>query len=548
MKHTRTARALVCLLALAMLLSLSANALATEDGPLTPYAEPVTITWAVQASAVQQFIDGDTYDDNVWSRLIKDKLNIDVEVAFSADTSTDAYNNKMNILLASGEFPDIIRFSNRTFFKQAIDAGYIQPLDEVFEKYATDAVKQYRIDYADAFEGATVDGKLYAFPYMNDNFHQAPFLWIRQDWLDNLNAVAPTTVEEMVELARRFTFEDPDQNGENDTYGFGLAGAVVQSNYGTLLGLAGAYGVPGYGNSGVFFRGEDGKITFAYLQPGMKEALALVRDMYAEGLIDPEFTAEDVASMESDVATGRIGMMYHMNWGTWHPFNYSYQQTGVITKPYPIPTKEGYDPKLGINSNQVGDLFMISSACKNPEAAIKILNLYEQVAISSPNPEDFKTYWANEQYRLCPMYIGIPTENFAPILHKALAAGSSEGLTGTVLEYYNYVVGFEDGTLAKDTNAYGTWGQMYIDGYGGSMKIALDYKDKGWLYTNIMANEMPEIWVQNSSVLGDLVDTAFVDIITGVKPIESFDTFVEEWLAAGGQQTLDEMEVLYPAR
>ena len=33
-----------------------------EDGPMTPYAEPVTIFWAVQASAVQQFIDGDTYE------------------------------------------------------------------------------------------------------------------------------------------------------------------------------------------------------------------------------------------------------------------------------------------------------------------------------------------------------------------------------------------------------------------------------------------------------------------------------------------------------
>lgn len=536
----------MAMLLMSMITGLTAVA-ETEDGPLTPYAEPVEITWAVQASAVQQFIDGDTYENNVWSRLIKEKLNIDLKVVLSADISTDAYKNQMNMLLASGDFPDIVRYDNRTFFNQAIEAGYIQPIGEVFDKYASDAVKQYAVDYADAFAGATVNDELYAFPYMNDNFHQAAYLWIRDDWMENLNAQPPKTVDEMVELARRFTFEDPDGNGVNDTYGFALAGSPVQNNYGTLLGLCGAFGVPGYSNTGVFYRGDDGKVTFSYIQPGMKEALAVARQMYEEGLIDPEFMADNVATMEEDVTTGKIGMMYHMNWGTWHPYNYSYFKDGVITRPYPIPTQEGYEPKMGINSNQTGDLFMVSANCEHPEALIKILNLYEQVAISSSDPADFATYWANEQYRLCPIYIGIPTENFAPIIHKALEAGTSEGLTGTALEYYNYVVGFEDGSLADDTNAYGTWGQMYLNGEGGSMKIALDYQEKGWLVTNLMASNQPEIWKQNSALLGDMVDTYFVDIIVGNRPLDDFDEFVQAWLAAGGQQTLDELEVMYPA-
>lgn len=548
MKRKLSLFLVLALLLTPMLAHVSLAGAEAADGPLTPYEEPVTITWAVQASAVQQFMNGDTYDDNVWTRLIKEKLNIDLKVVLSADISTDAYNNQMNLLLATGEFPDVVRYNNRTFFLQAQEAGYIQPIGEVFDKYATDAVKQYMVDYADAFEGAKIDDQLYAFPYMNNNFHQAAFLWIRDDWLKNLNAEPPKSVDEMVALARRFTFEDPDGNGVNDTYGFGLAGSVVQTNYGTLLGLCGAYGVPGYGNTGVFYRGDDGKVTYAYIQPGMKEALRVANQMYKEGLIDPEFVAENVATMEEDVTTGRIGMMYHMNWGTWHPFNYSYFANGVITRPYPIPLAEGYNPKMGINSNQTGDLFMVSANCKHPEAIIKILNLYEQVCLSSSDPNDFQTYWANEQYRLCPIYIGIPTENFAPEVHAALEVKSADGLVGTALEYYKYVIGFQDGSLAKDTNAYGTWGQMFIDGYGGSMKIALDYQKKGWLVTNLMANEQPEIWKQNSALLGDLVDTYFVDIVVGNKPVDAFDEFVSAWLSAGGQETLDELEKLYPAK
>ena len=86
MKKQKITRILAVLLALVMLAGLTACAgretsessadgesstsevsVPENDGPLTPYEEPVTITWAVQASPVQQFIDGDTYEDNVWS-------------------------------------------------------------------------------------------------------------------------------------------------------------------------------------------------------------------------------------------------------------------------------------------------------------------------------------------------------------------------------------------------------------------------------------------------------------------------------------------------
>lgn len=521
----------------------SETASGEEDGPLTPYEEPVTITVGVQATSVQQFIDGDTWEDNVWTRKIKDELNIDIKVAFSADTSTDAYRNKVNALMASGDLPDVFRWGDHTFFKQAYEAGYLADITDVLDQYATDAVKEYQTKFPGGFEGATIDGRLYAYPYMTDNFHQAINLWIRDDWLENTNSEPPTTIEEMIELARKFTFEDPDGNGVDDTYGFGLAGDVLQNNYGTLMGLFAAYGVPGFTSTDGFYRGEDGKVTFAWIQPECKEALTVANQMYQEGLIDPEFVVKDVSNMETDVTSGKIGMMYHACWGTWHPFNLSYQNDGVITRPYKIPEAEGHEIRLGIQSNQTGDLFMINSKCEHPEALVKILNLYEKTAISGTS-EEFQTYWANEQYRFCPIFIGIPTELYASELLPALEKGSSDGLAGQALEYYNYVVGFEDGSLANDTNAYGTWGQMSEN---GSMSIDLAHQAAGEEVESLMGSEIPDIWVQNSSVLGDMVLQAFTDIITGAQPVDYFDEFVTNWLNAGGQETLDAMEELYPA-
>lgn len=536
---------MVALLALGgMAAAVPALAEAPVHKGLEPYEEPITITFAVQSASVQQFFDGDTYENNRWTRLIKDRLNIDVEVAFSADSTTDAYRNKINAVFAAGDLPDMWRFDNRTFFQQAYEAGALADLTDLFDEYATPALKEYMERYPDSFEGASFDGRLHAFPYMNDNFHQAAYLWIRDDWLENLNAEPPTTIDEMMELARRFTFEDPDGNGVDDTYGLALNKKLIIPNYGTLLGLMGAYGVPGYDNDGAFFRDEDGNMTYAYLQPGMKDALAVVRQLYEEGCIDPEFIVKDVDTMETDIINGSIGMMYHMNWGDWHPFNLSFQDSGVITRPYPIPTVEGIDPKMGIRSNKTGDLFMVNADCEHPEAFIKILNLYNEVVYESTNPDDFLYYWSDEQYRLCPAYVGIPTELFAPEIHEALEKGNGDDLPTAIKQMYQYVVDFETGEN-RDANAYGTWGQMKD---GGTMGISLyDYVPNGWLVINEMASIQPDTFVTNASVLESTTVMAFTDIITGVAPLDSFDQYVENWLSAGGQQVLDELDAMYPA-
>ena len=535
-------KTLVWATVLAMLLScLCFVSYAEEDKYFGAYEEPVTITWAVSTSAVQKFRDNDTYDDNLWSRKIKEDLNIDVKVGFSADGSTDAYNNRLNTMLASGDLPDIVATGQRTIFDQAYEAGLIMDLTDIFEEYASPELKSYREKFPESFEGCMKDGRMYAFPYMTDNFHECTFLWIRDDWLKNLNAEVPTTIDEMIELARRFTYEDPDGNGINDTYGLALSNKIMDTTYGNLMGLAQAYGLPASGTSGIFYRGEDGKITYPYIQPEMKEVLRIAHDLYAEGIIDPEFIVKENPQMEQDVLLGKVGMMYHMSWGDWLPFNLSFEDSGVITRPYPIPTQEGYDFKMGIPSNKTGQVWMISKECEHPEAAIKILNLYLETCINTQDPKDFETYWADEQYRFCPIYVGIRTpENFADVLLDAMANDTGDQLPANLRTVYGYIVNFENGT-DTGSNAYGTWGQM---GERGAVVIALtDYK--GHVITNLMADKRPEIWMQNSGVLETIEIQAFTDIITGQKPLDYFDQFVQDWLNAGGQQTLDALEAMY---
>ncbi|MDR0396872.1 MAG: extracellular solute-binding protein [Oscillospiraceae bacterium] len=548
MKRTRIGLALLAAILIAAL-CLPAFASASSSPATSAYESPVTITWGVQASQVQQFFDGDTYETNRWSRLIKDRLNIDLEVAFSADITTDAYRDKLNALLAAGDLPDVFRWADRSFIQQAYEAGYLLDITDLFSAYASPEIANYPSRFPDCFEGASFDGRLYGFPYMNDNFHQAPFLWIRDDWLENLSERAPSTMDEFIALARRFTFDDPDGNGIPDTFGLALDKSILTNNFGNANGILSGFGVPSY-NNGVefFYRDSSGKMTTPVIEDGMKQTLSLLRDLYAEGIIDPEFIVKDTATMEPDITNGKYGMMFHSNWGTWHPFNYSYTSSGVLTRPYPVPVSDGVSYKVGEQSNKSVDVFMINANCENPEAIIKILNLYEEVCVQVPSEEDYYYYWDNEQYRLSPIYVGIPTELHTQELIDAFKIGSKDALPGSVKPLYDQIVDFQNGTNIT-TSGYGAWGQMYeaSNELQGSCVIALSkYRPDGAYVDSVMSTARPDIYIQNSSVWVSMMQTAFTDIIRADRPLEYFDQWVNDFLSAGGQQCLDELEILYP--
>ena len=510
----------------------------------TDEGEARVVTTALMASAVQTFRDDDTWDDNVWTRLIKDELNVDVEVTFTADSATDAYKNQMSLLLASGDFPDVLCFDDGVWLEAAVKGGYVMDITDVFEEYASPEVKAYRDRYPESFEGVSFDGRLYGIPHMNDNFHNSSYLWIRDDWLEYAGGKAPETVEEMVEMAKLFATGDPDGDGiDGNTYGLGLARNVIENNFGTLGGLFAAHGVPNYGDSGIFYRDSNNDMTFSYIQPEVKEALGVVKELFDAGAIDPEFVAKDLSALETDIALNNIGMGYHMNWGTWHPFAGIYSEDGVITRPYPVPKAAGHDVLQGTRSNAISVFFVVGANAEHPEAIMEILNLYYDVAVNGTQ-EQFLTYWADEQYRFAPIFLGIPGENYSDEVIAALQAGDAGDLRGQALEYYNYVVGFEDGSLADDMNAYGTWGQMFER---GSMAIAMEERDNGQQMPNAMADKIPESWQQDASTLVDMARTNFVAFITGTRDLEEFDDYVQEWLDAGGAATLAEMEELYPA-
>ena len=519
---------------------------ASEPGPLGKYTEPVTVTWGINTSSVQQFRPGDNYENNVWTREFKDTLNIDLKVAFTADGASGAFENQVNLALASGDLPDVLRISSYRIFEQGARAGLWADLSQRYDEYADDWMKMIKQKYPTAFEFATIDGKLYGVPPLNDNRQFASLLWIRDDWLQNLNLKAPVTIDELIETARAFTFNDPDGNGRKDTYGLALQNMLVDPSFAHLSGFFSAFGVPAYGHVS-FYRDAGGKVTFSYLDPRIKDALEILARMYQEGLIDPEFTVKDVNKLAEDLSTGRVGMEYGLQWNTWWGFNSLFSNSGVKAHPYPIPAVPGIAPALGHESNMAsGEITVISAKHRNPEALIKMFNLHNTLVNPFMSDETYAKYDADEQWRLTPAMINEPQEpNYQPLLQAALEKGSPEGMPANLIARYNQITDFNRG-INTNADAYGLWGQYSLE---GSMYIIMNsYIPKGWLKESLLGPVWPQSLIDNNAALQKITVQAFTEIITGTKPVSAFDQYVQDWLRAGGQQVLEDLDKLYPAK
>jgi putative aldouronate transport system substrate-binding protein len=427
-----------------------------------------------------------------------------------------------------------------------VEAGYIADITDIYDKYAGEFLQMVKERYAKAFDYATIDGRLYGLPPFNGNEQNANLLWVREDWLKNLNLKAPTTIEELIEVARAFTFNDPDGNGKKDTFGLGLQNRLVNNEHGTVTGFLSAWGIPGFAHA-VYYLDKNGKTTFSYLQPEMKEALRTLQQLYKEGLIDPEFSVKDSSKLADEIGEGKIGMAYGPQWGTWYPWNNVFANYGVITYPYPIPTKAGYQPRLGFESNTAsGGILVINSRVKNPEALIKMVNLSRATNNEWMSAEDRELFDNSEQWRFNPTQVGEPQEvRVGPLIANALLAKDPSTLSDQNKRRYQLCLDFESGA-DQSSEAYGQWGQYSLR---GSMFIIMNkYVPDGWLVESIRGAQWPDSLITNAASLEKITEQALTEIITGAPVDSRFDQYVQDWLRAGGRQALDEFDAQMASR
>ncbi|MDF2935393.1 MAG: hypothetical protein K0Q90_766 [Paenibacillaceae bacterium] len=305
--------------------------------------------------------DEGTYENNRWVKWIREQSGIDVKVV---PVPRNQAQDKLNVLIASKQAPDLIWEYDRNYIGKLITQGAIQPVDQYIEKYST-SYKKYLQEHPELKPYLTFEGKMYAVATERTLDSIANHgMWIRQDWLDKLGLKTPTTMDELITVAKAFKDQDPDGNGKADTTP--LVGSTTFDAYSAMNAAI---------NNQWYL--EDGKMKYGATLDRFGDTLALEKQMYEAGLVDKEYLTDKNFQRANQLwTTGKAGI-YVASWGSGAMEVHIRDMWKNVPDANPVPlepvsTKNG---RFGLYQETAPFIFVaFNKEMQNPKAAVEYLD------------------------------------------------------------------------------------------------------------------------------------------------------------------------------
>lgn len=290
---------------------------------------------------------GDT-DGDISSRYLKEILENEFSKVFPnveliQDTcDNETYKNKIKILMASDEQPDIMFCYGGGFMKSFVDAGKILPLDDYLDNFYKEHMK------ADMQENFIFDGKQYG----SCCTYWTGVLYCNQEMFDQAGAEIPETYEELLDSVKKL------RNAGIEPIALGMVnkwpGQQWINDFTIQLGGAEHYKELAGGESSLN-------------DPVLKEAAELT-----ENLISADAFCTDMYSLTSGEAekmflNGDAAMIYIGNWFT-TVAEESLGENLEVTKMPTVPDAQYTDDYLGGGVNG----WVVSADTRYPETASNI--------------------------------------------------------------------------------------------------------------------------------------------------------------------------------
>ncbi len=492
------------------------------------YKDTVTLHTVRAEYSSAQFPAGDDMTHNIWTRAYKDRLNINVVT----DWVTDEYDTKLNLAISSNKLPDVFHV-NASQLQQLIKADMILDLTEVFDQYASDRIKGYMEADRSSYESGMKDGKLYGIPQLQWGYIDQPdFLWIRNDWKEELGLPDPKTIEDVKNMALKF----------KEAYGgYGLA---IDQTLDYLNLLAVGWGA----HPDMWIPDGNGQLVYGSVQPEMKDAIAEWAEWFKLGIIDPEFPIKDFSAMNAGIVSGKAGMQPYYQWWGYNPGVdlVTNQGTDAIFYPYNIPTVDGKNPVHSFFfANSV--YTVVNKNYAHPEAAIKLLNFYAQMldeGVEHETPETLAAFLDKDIAHVTGAFKIInPQTDYVQYerVSEALKTNDTSAFTtsGMWQKYNNSLEFMKNGTPA----AVGDYLQQGAP--KNAYSIAKQVLDNGEYIESGLKGAPPEQLAKYGSTLDDILTEGFTKIIMGSADIDYFDTVVQNWSTAGGEEVTKAVNELY---
>mgnify|MGYP000971701104 CR=1 FL=1 len=522
--------------------SASSGFTSTESfDPFGKYEPAIDITVGRATNSTYKFIEGESFDNNIWNTEYKNVLGINIKNSFIVDSSQ--YESKVNVVIASGNIPDLMSVSAKQT-KMLMDADLIYDISGIFDDYASPLLKKVVTGDPKIAAASKIEGKLMGIPVPWGLDFQVPEVYIRSDWMKKLSLPEPKTFGDLLKIAETFVTQDPDGDKKKDTIGIPLNKDLSLTSgvgdFGAWLNMLHAY-------KGIWLKDDSGNLVYSSIQPEMRAALQKLQELYRNGIIDQEFSVKDGGKVAQDIVAENVGLYIGVFWSPAYPLqDLKNKNPDSDWNVYPIFSVDD-KPALSQASVNISQFFVIKKKCEHPEAILKLCNLTLEDRFGSRS-EEWSKITMSDKYKNMQTHKYSVIEMETPTLNRDLfnevqAAMDSNDPSKLILQGskddYNGSQKFLKGDN-KFWNIYRVRGDK-----NGGMGVAKKILDSDSIKYNEFFGIPGPVAIEKGSTMDKLENEIFTKIVMDAAPISDFDKFAEQWKKIGGDDLTKEVNDWY---
>ena len=519
------------------------------DGKEFDYSyDDLTERYSVEILATHYGIPTPPFDNDPIAQWLSNKFNLDITLTTVAGSDMESV---ISTRFAANDAPDVIQMAGRDLAFTLSNAGLLMDAKEMYpylplhQKYVTQAMLTWSTNQNGEIPFITKYG-------IQDG------VWaiaIRQDWLTKLGMEMPTTREELIEYAKAVTFNDPDGNGIDDTYfmtgaGGGNGLGMLEAAFGTMAG------------PNMSYAGEDGTYKHPYFDGTRKEFLGFVKELYDLKVLAPDWYTIEWENAKAYTLNDKIGMVNYPAGSLYQEYtNAKGNMAAETVDAWRFLAQYPVDGGKYSAAGNPGILWSLSKAgFEGNEGKLKrVLHMIDTMAIGGENFSHTAQSGDDAVY-----------EAFGLTL-----VGHQEFVfTDDGMFYIRKLNNDANGAqqFPYDDKSYGALNLATWQNFGLNVSWQLtdpDQPDEDSTHYAAVSNEAAitiagvDRWPnyglavsltgeasEAAATMGDFIQAAEYEFVTGARSLDEYDAFTQEWLDKGGkfivQQAAEDLGVPVP--
>ncbi|MFB5677900.1 extracellular solute-binding protein [Paenibacillus terreus] len=436
---------------------------------------------------------------------IEEKTNTDIQFSWIPDASKE---ERINTALASNSLADIVTLTilDNSSVRNALKSGMFWEVGPYLDEFPNLA----KIS-EDTRKSASIGGKLYGVPFQKDLARNG--ITIRKDWLDKLGLELPKTTDDLMDIAKAFTEQDPDGNGVADTTGFVDRNDLI---YGAFKTLGSYFGVPNNWKVS-----EDGKMIPEFETQEYIDTMDFMKKLFDNGYINKDFAVTAKTDQQQKFAQGKAGIYVGALFDSKNLLNMAKGvQDNMELEVVNNITSTGNESDLAIwaANNGIGGLIAFPRSEVKDEAELKRILKF----INDLMDEDV---YALMTYGIEGTHYTVDADNAATITDTDLWQQEVQPFASTRPKEFGYDIHDADPLKQK------------------SDKLIKENAKHAVL--NPAYSLDSETFTTQGSELQKIITDATYKYILGESSLEDFKASVQTWRNSGGNRMIEEYEAAY---